>query len=379
MAFDLVELREEWNLDWSIHHVNHGSFGAVPRIGRIAQQEWQLRAQRNPVGYFMREAMPAVSAARMHIAHFLHAQSDDIALVRNSTEAVSTILRGFPFNSGDEIVVFDQEYGAVILAAERAATLTGARVVQVEVPRTFSDDEILGAFASSITGRTRMLIVDHVTSMTARVMPIQRLAQMCREQEVVCVVDASHTPGNFDAPLANLDVDFWFGNLHKWACAPIATGVLYVSPQWRQSVPTIITSWQDVESFPVRHDMLGTVDYSAWLATPAVLDFIAEHGWPRWRAATKERAVYGAMVVMSALGISEDGMNLEVPMALVPLGLAGGRGEAFALQTALAEQCRVESAITTVHDELFVRISGQIYNDEQDYQALAAGLVTLIA
>ncbi|MBU6212848.1 MAG: aminotransferase class V-fold PLP-dependent enzyme [Actinomycetales bacterium] len=378
MRFDLADLRCEWDLDWSQHHVNHGSFGATPRVGQVALADWRQRAQRNPNSFYRWELMPAVASARANIAEFLGLAADEVALVRNSTEASNIVLRGMALEPGDEVVVFEQEYGAVTLAAKRAAGLAGARVVEIPAPLEFTDGMLLGAFASSLTGRTRLLVVDHITSMTARVMPVVELSRICREQGVAIAVDASHAPGNVDVDFTGLDADFWFGNLHKWACAPVATGALVIGARQRAAHPALVTSWFDLEPYPLPFDMLGTLDYAPWLATPAVLDFISGFGWQRWRAACRERAAFGRDLLRASLGLPADETALHVPMALVPLGVHGGALEANGFCRALGERHAVQAAVTTYRNELFLRVSGQVYNDEADYQALAAGVCDLL-
>ena len=116
MQFDLQELRSEWTLDPNYHHVNHGSFGAVPRKVQEEQLRWYERVQKNPVQFYARDAMREVAAARAKIAEFLGQQANQIALIRNTTEGASTTFRGFPFKPGDEILVTNHEYGAVVLS-----------------------------------------------------------------------------------------------------------------------------------------------------------------------------------------------------------------------------------------------------------------------
>jgi len=378
MSFDLMELRHEWNLDFTRHHVNHGSFGAVPRVGLDAQARWQERLQRNPNGFFRGDLMPAIAFARQEIARFLGVAATDIALVRNSTEASNIIFRGLSLAPQDEILVFEHEYGAVTMAAQRAAAISGAKVSVIPSPLEFDDGMLLGSFLSRISEHSRVLVLDQVTSATARVLPVSQFARACKDQGVQLVVDASHGPGNFDFDFGAVQPDYWFGNLHKWACAPIATGALYIAPHLRQNHPPLISSWFDDLEYPLPFDMLGTIDYSSWLATPTVLAFIDGIGWQRWRAANIARAQFGRDCVREALGLESEQSDLLVPMALVPLGCSGDKEHADGLYADLAQKFAVESAITSFGNELFVRISGQIYNNEDDYQALAYGLQQLL-
>ncbi|MEJ6577105.1 MAG: aminotransferase class V-fold PLP-dependent enzyme [Actinomycetes bacterium] len=374
MNFDLEEYREHWNLDPTVHHINHGSFGAVPTIVRNEQARWSDHIQNNPVQFFMREAMPAVQLARGKVAKFLGQRPDQIALVRNTTEGASTTMRGFPFKLGDEAVVLDHEYGAVTYSVERAVIAAGGSLVEVKIPRLASDGEVLRLVESAFTAKTRMFVVDHVTSATARTFPVQELSDLCRAKGIAIVIDASHVPGNIDLDLDKLDADFWFGNLHKWCSAPLGTGVFRIADRWKDVIRPLIVSWQDHESYPMQWDMLGTVDLSGWLATPTAIDFYANIGWERARKANIARMRYGRDLVMKELGISSDQLREEeIPLGVVPLlKMSGGREGCFALQEKIATEYKIEVPITTYSDseQYFMRISGQLYNIASDYEAL---------
>ena len=372
MEFDLQEYKSAWKLDETVHHCNHGSFGSVPTVVQEAQRAIQDRVQLNPVRFFAREAMLEVQGARAKVAAFLNQKPEQIALVRNTTEAASTTMRGFPFKSGDEAIVFDHEYGAVIYAVQRAVESAGGKLVEVPVPRLATDEEVVAIVKASFTPRTRLFVVDHVTSATARTFPIQALSDLCREHGIAIAVDASHTPGNFDLDLDKLDADFWFGNLHKWASAPLGCGVYRVAPRWQTIMRPLIVSWQDHEEYPLQWDMLGTVDLSPWLAAPTSIEFYEKIGWHRVRAANTARMRYGRDLVMAELGVGVDELREEeLPLGVVPLHqMEGGRDGCIALQRKFAEVYKIEVPITTACNQYFMRISGQLYNTPSDYEAL---------
>jgi len=372
MEFDLQEYKSSWKLDDTVRHCNHGSFGAVPTVVQEAQRAIQDRVQLNLVRFFAREAMPEVQAARAKIAAFLNQKPEQIALVRNTTEAASTTMRGFPFKAGDEAIVLDHEYGAVIYAVQRAVEAAGGKLVEVPVPRLATDEEVVAIVKASFTPRTRLFVVDHVTSATARTFPIQALSDLCREHGIAIAVDASHTPGNFDLDLDKLDADFWFGNLHKWASAPLGCGVYRVAPRWQTIMRPLIVSWQDHEEYPLQWDMLGTVDLSPWLAAPTSIEFYEKIGWHRVRAANTQRMRYGRDLVMAELGVSTDELREEeLPLGVIPLHkMEGGRDGCIALQRKFAEVYKIEVPITTACDQYFMRVSGQLYNTPADYEAL---------
>jgi isopenicillin-N epimerase len=372
MEFDLQEYKSAWKLDETVRHCNHGSFGAVPTVVQEAQRAIQDRVQLNLVRFFAREAMPEVQAARAKIATFLNQKPEQIALVRNTTEAASTTMRGFPFKPGDEAIVLDHEYGAVIYAVQRAVEAAGGKLVEVPVPRLATDEEVVAIVKASFTPRTRLFVVDHVTSATARTFPIQALSNLCREHGIAIAVDASHTPGNFDLDLDKLDADFWFGNLHKWASAPLGCGVYRIAPRWQSIMRPLIVSWQDHEEYPLQWDMLGTVDLSPWLAAPTSIEFYEKIGWHRVRAANTQRMRYGRDLVMAELGVGIDELREEeLPLGVIPLHkMEGGRDGCIALQRKFAEVHKIEVPITTACNQYFMRVSGQLYNTPADYEAL---------
>jgi isopenicillin-N epimerase len=372
MEFDLQEYAQAWKLDPTVHHCNHGSFGAVPTRVQNVQRAIQDRVQLNTVSFFARSAMDEVANARALVAEFLGQKPDQIALVRNTTEAASTTMRGFPFKPGDEAIVLDHEYGAVAFAVKRAIEAAGGKFIEVAIPRLASDAEVIQLVDDAFTAKTRMFVVDHVTSATARTFPVQDLSDLCRERGIAIAIDASHTPGNFDLDLDTLDADFWFGNLHKWVAAPLGCGVYRIALRWHGAVQPLIVSWQDSLNYPLPWDMLGTVDLSAWLAAPSAIDFFAEIGWDRVRAANTARMRYGRDLVMGELGVGlAELREEELPLGVVPLhSVSGGREGCIALQRRFAEVHRIEVPITTYSDEYFMRISGQLYNTPEDYEAL---------
>ena len=271
--FDLVEAKSEWSLDPEVHHLNHGSYGALPRVVYAEQKKWQEEVHKNPVGFYARLSRPAVADARAKIAKFLGQEADQIALVRNTTEAATTTMRGFPFKSGDEAIILDHEYGAITYAVKRGLEPAGGKVVEVVVPRLAADEDVVKLIEAAITDKTVMLVVDHVTSATARTFPIFELSALCKKHGIAFTVDASHAPGNFDTDLDALDADFWFGNLHKWVSAPQGAGVFRIAPRWQGKVQSLVVSWNEFEPYPLQFDMLGTVDLSAWLAAPRAIEF----------------------------------------------------------------------------------------------------------
>ena len=191
-------------------------------------------------------------------------------------------------------------YGAVRYAAERIARARQAEVVVVEIPLESDDDTVVAAISAELDERTAALIVDQISSGTAMVFPIRRLAEACGD--IPLIVDGAHAPALLDSP-AEDGADFWTGNFHKWPATPRATAGLVVAEKWRDATLPLIVSWSEYdERLPERFDMQGTYDYATWIAAPESLRVLAELDWPARRPQLTALVENGAQLLAKALG-----------------------------------------------------------------------------
>lgn len=387
-ATDGFHRPELWPLDPKLVHVNHGSFGAVPFAVLAEQQRWRDRMDANPNGFFKRELQPALDAARLAACAFLGADADGVTFVQNSTSGAGVVLAAFPLAAGDEILVTDHVYGAVLFGARKVAARAGASVVTVPVALGASDDEMVDAIVAGVNEHTRLVIVDAVTSATAQVFPVRRIVAALRKRGVAVLVDGAHAPGLLPVDLGVEPPDFWVGNFHKWPCAPRGSGGLYVAPWWRGAVGSVPVSWREEEGFPHSFLLPGTVDSSAWLAVPAALKFFESWGWAAVRERNAQLAAYGQHVVADALGVDVSGMpggagvspdGVGLAMRLVPLPGVRADGEAAeALRDRVADDFGIETVVNVWGGQALLRVSAQLYNDGRDYERLAVAVRSLL-
>ena len=300
---DWPEVRALWPLEPTVAHVNHGSYGAVPTPVLEEQQSWRDRMESNPLRFLRREAPAALVAARAEVAGFLGAGPTSLAFVHNATSGASTVLAAFPLEPGDAVLLTDHAYGAVRIAAERFAPQRGARVESVHLPLAADDDEVVDAVLGAVHERTRLVVLDQVTSPTARRLPLVRLVPALQERGVAVLVDGAHAPGMLAVDLDRLGADFFVGTLHKWCCAPRGTGVLHAAERWRPVLRPLVASWGEDEGFPLAFDDTGTEDPSAWLSAPRALRVLEGLGLDRLRRHNVELAVAGQLEVAAALHV----------------------------------------------------------------------------
>jgi isopenicillin-N epimerase len=375
-----------FSLDPAISYLNHGSLGAVPIPVQRTQQRLRDELEANPIRFFAQGLQERLTDARRRVADFLGADPDGTALVGNATTGVSIVLNSVPTGPGDEIVMTDHGYGAVTLAVDRTCRATGATPRTVHLPLHATDVEAVEAIRTALRpGRTRLLIVDEVTSPTARLLPMAALVAAAREVGVPVFVDAAHAPGMLPVEVAALDADFWVGNLHKWAYAPRGAAALCVAPRWRDRVEPLVVSWEQPGGFPRAVEWQGTLDYTPYLAAPDGLATLHAFGLETVRGHNAALAAYGQWVIGEALGLDPETLTEPggptVSMRLLPLpdGLATDEAAARVLRLRIADELAAEVAIACWAGRGFLRLSAQVYNRADEYERLAERLPALLA
>ncbi|NDL55772.1 aminotransferase class V-fold PLP-dependent enzyme [Phytoactinopolyspora mesophila] len=378
--------REAWPLDPDLVHLNHGSFGAVPT--QVVEYHEQLRkkADRSPVSWFPRIG-EYVAQAREQIAPFVGAAAGDLAFVPNASAAATVVFNSLRLQPDDEILVTDHGYGAVTMGARRLARRFGARLRAIHLPLLDGEDEIVERFEEAIGDRTRLVVVDQITSPTARGLPTKRITEVAHSRGARVLVDGAHAPGLIEHPVSEAGGDWWFGNLHKWPCAPRGAALLATSAVDRQELWPLIDSWAAEDPFPARFDVQGTIDATSYLAAPRAVDFIErEYGWARTRQVMAELADHGAAVISTALQphvTSSASVELPMPtpsMRLIrlPDGLARTREEADDLRMQILDRTGVETAFTSFDDVGYLRLSVHLYTESSDFDAFVERCVPLI-
>ncbi|MFJ6152970.1 aminotransferase class V-fold PLP-dependent enzyme [Micromonospora profundi] len=375
-----------FSLDPAVSHLNHGSFGAVPIAVQRAQQRLRDEMESNPLRFFTQGLVDRIAHTRRHLAGFLGADPDGSALVGNTTTGVAVVLQSVGLQPGDEVVSTDHGYGAVSLAIERECRRTGAVSRVLPIPLDATDEQIVQTIRAGLRpGRTRLLVIDQLTSATAKLFPTAAIVGVAREHGVPVLVDAAHAPGMLAATVASIGADFWAGNMHKWAYAPRGTAVLTVAPQWRDRIEPLVVSWEQDSGFPARVEWQATLDYTSWLAAPAGLFTMRSLGVDRVRAHNAALAAYGQRVVGDALGVrpadlpEPGGPGVSLRLIPLPAGTATTIDAARALQTRISERLATEVAVMSWSGRGWLRLTGQVYNVADEYERLAVRLPALLA
>jgi len=366
----------DFALDPDIAHLNHGGYGATPHAVLAAAVAARQQMEADPSTFFRRDLIDGLRRAADRVAGFLGGNGKDWAFVENATAGLNAVIASLDLEPGDELLCLSQVYGAVGNAMRYCAERRGARVVTVPVPVPFTDAApLLQAIAAAIGPRTRLAVFDHITSTGAVVLPVREMAAICRARGVPVAIDGAHAPGQVALDVPALGVDWYVGNLHKWAFAAKGTGVIWCTPERQARTHPVAISHNLGQGFAAEFDYSGTRDNSAWLAVPAALDYIAGFGAEAIEAHNNALAREAGGLLMAAWGTeAAAGADQRAAMASIrlPGSPSGDRGAAHKLALRLRHELGITAGVMVLEGALWLRVSAQIYNEIGDYERLAA-------
>jgi len=235
-----------------------------------------------------------------------------------------------------------------------------------------------------LSEHTRLLVIDHVTSPTALVFPVERIVAACARRGIEVLVDGAHVPGMLPLDVPNIGATYYTGNLHKWASAPKGTGFLWVDPRRQRDIHPLIVSHHYGEGFLSEFGWQGTRDLSAWLSAPRGLQFMSKLGWDQIMTHNHQMATWVQAMLSQKWDVEPiSPLNGSLLGSMATLRLPGrlasmSEAEAQSLQQRFYSEFKVEVPIMQWGGLNLVRPSCQVYNKPSDYERLADVVLSLI-
>jgi isopenicillin-N epimerase len=388
---NLEPLRDNWSFPDGVTYLNHGSFGPSPKPVLDAQAEWTRRLEQNPMGFLLHECEEALETSLARLAKFVGTSRGSLVFVDNATFAMNIVAASVDLQAGDEVLLNNHEYGAVLRIWRRRCQAAGAKLVVVELPDPPTTPEaIVERLFESASDRTKLIVVSHVTSPTALVFPVEEICRRARERGILTCIDGPHAPATVDISLRTIDCDFYCASCHKWLCAPFGSGFLFVSPRWQKRVRPAIVSWGGSiggrqPGWKDEFLWLGTRNPAALLATSTAIEFFNSEFFDsrvlsRFREHSRRLTDLAAQLVCELTGLPAidagetsrcpSMISLELPsVADVP-----PHGQRDPLQNRLREEAGIEIPIVHWQGRRLLRVSAHLYNDETEIERLVDAL-----
>lgn len=377
-----------WTLDPAVRYLNHGTVGATPRRVLDRQQRLRDEMERRPSAFLLREVVAMVGTASpgagtlreaaARVARFVGAEPGDLGFVSNVTAGINAVLRAIPFQPGDEILLLDHAYGAIASGARVLGGARGASVRWAKIPIPVEDGaQVVRAVEEAISPRTRLAILDHVTSSSALLLPVAELVRVLHRRGVPVLIDGAHAPGAVPVDVTALGAEWYAANLHKWAWAPRSCGFLHARSDLHGGLHAPILSWGVDQGLAAEFDWQGTFDPTPMLAAPEGLAMLEElgveavqrhnHRWA-WGAATALREELGATP------LAAEELVGTMATVMLPASFGSTTADAVRLRNRLLFDEGIEVQVHDQGGRIHLRVSGQIYLDDGDIEALLRSL-----
>jgi isopenicillin-N epimerase len=380
-----------WLLDPEVTFLNHGSFGSCPQPILDVQGDFRRRFEREPVRFVERALETLLDEARVSVGAFVGADPEDLVFLANATTGVNTVLHSLPLGKADELIVTDHAYNACRNALDHCAERTGARVSVVRIPLPVRDpEEIVAAVLAMVTPRTRLALIDHVSSPTALIFPVARLVRELEARGVETLIDGAHAPGMVPLDLRGLGATYYTANFHKWCCAPKSAGMLYVRRDRQKKIRPLVVSHgansprTDRSRFLLEFDWTGTRDMSAILSIPYALrylDGLVPGGFDALMPMNHALALEARRIIADRLDIDMPCPD-DMVGSMAALALPDAKnGDAESLHAILQDNWRIEVPVFfwPAAPRRLIRVSAQIYNHREQYEKLADALSSELA
>ncbi len=373
----------DWHQSWEFPegttYLNHGSFGPAPIPVREARSGWLRLLDRQPMEFFLRTLQPALLDVRQRLADFVQTDAENLALVDNSTYAMNVVASSVPLQPGDEVVLTDHEYGAVSRLWQRTCQRAGAnepRTAVLPLPIE-SAEQVVESVFQSVTSSTRLIVVSHITSPTAVILPVAEICRQASQLGIAVCIDGPHAVAQLPLEMDALDCDYYTASCHKWLSAPFGSGFLYVHPRRQQHVTPPVLSWgrwpEPADAWHDEFRWLGTRDPTPQLSIPAAIEFLQQVGLAEFREQTHRLARYAREQLADLCDgepLVPDAAAWYASMTHMPLP----DGDAPSLQRRLWETHGIEVPIIHWSGRRWIRVSCHLYTQQSHIDLLARAL-----
>lgn len=374
-------LKQKFFLDDSITFLNHGSYGACPKPVFEDYQNWQRNLELQPVQFLTKEIWDALRNSRVSVSKLVGCHEDEVLFFNNPTSAIANVINSLQLNKGDEVLMTDHEYGALVRQWNLWGEKNNVKIIQQKIPVPVSSkEELVETFWRGVTKKTKVIFISQITSPTAIVFPIKQVVQMARDRGILTIIDGAHVPGHIDINIHELGCDFFTGAIHKWLCGPKGSSFLYVKKSHQNWVKPIIYSWGKDGDDPGPTEFLqdfqwqGTRDMSSFLTVPKAIEFFLKHIKPNQNYCRKmileAHSNFKSILNTDPISSGDDWIGQMVSHPL-PINTPSS------IKDIIWEGYRIEIPIFEWNGIRYIRCSFQVYNEKKDVDSLMSVLESI--
>jgi isopenicillin-N epimerase len=377
-------MKSEFYLNPTITFLNHGSFGACPKPIFEEYQRFQLELENDPVFFVQNKLKGYLKIARESLSVYIGCKAQDLFFTPNPTFAVNVIMRSLKLQAGDEILTTNHEYGAMDRTWNFYCKKNGAKYIRQEISLPIiSKEQILEEFWKGYTSKTKVIFLNQMSSATALIFPVKEICDKAKELGLITIIDGAHVPGHIDLDIQNLNPDYYTGTLHKWMLAPKGSSFLYVKEKFQNDLDPLVVSWgyepvvAGETQFLDYHELQGTNDFSAYLCTPKVIEFLEVNNWKQKSQECIQIVIYNYQRFCNLLNtkpICPIHTDFLGQMASIPVRTK----HPLELKNLLYDKYQIQIPVMPLNDKIYIRYSMNAYNSQEDLDILYKAIQDII-
>ena len=375
-------MKDWFLLDPDITFLNHGSYGACSKPVFKEYQDWQQKLENQPVQFMTNQVYSAMEKSRESMSQFVGCDVEELVFFQNPTTAVTNVIYNLDLKPGDEVLMSNHEYGALVRAWKMWGEKTGVNIIQQDISMPVTTEEnFIENFWTGVTDQTKVIFLSHITSSTALIFPIEKIIKLAKEQNILTIIDGAHVPAHIPLNIHELGCDFYTGACHKWLCAPKGSSFLFVKKEHQDWVKPVVVSWGKDGDDPTPSEFIqnfqwqGTRDMSAFLTIPTAINFYIKEIRP-YQESCKKIIQDTCSEFPSVLNTEPISAGREWLAQLVAHPLP--KNIPSNLKKRLWEEYQIEIPVFEWNGQEFVRVSIQVYNTQKDVDLLMSALRSLI-
>lgn len=252
-------IQQGYSVDSNLIILNNGGVSPSPRVVQDAVERYNKLSNQGPSYYMWRILDQGREPLRQKLAVLAGCSAEEIAINRNTTEALNTVIYGLDLRAGDEVIGTKQDYPNMIQAYKQRALREG--IVYTQLSFNFpveSDAEIVDAFEKAITPKTKLIHVTHIINWVGQIMPVKKICAMARKHNIEVIVDGAHSFGLLDFKIPELGCDYFGTSLHKFLSAPIGSGMLWIKKEKIEKIWPLLCNSEPRSADIRKFETLGT-------------------------------------------------------------------------------------------------------------------------
>ena len=369
-------VRESYTVSANIINLNNGNVSPQPKTVQETHDHYMRLSNEAPSYYMRRIVDQGRETVRSKIAQHAGVSPEEIAINRNTTEALNTVIFGIPLSKGDEVVVSEQDYPNMLNAWKQREKRDGIVLRWVNIPLPIEDKSALVAdYAKKINSRTKLVMITHMIHHTGQILPVKEIADVAHSKGAEVMVDGAHTFGHLLYSIPDLGADYFGTSLHKWMCCPFGTGFLWMKKEKISKIWPLLSA-PEPESDDIRKfEHLGTRSVPKEMSISRALDFHDIIGAERKQARLQYLKSYWYDGVREVKGVKfRVKQDLDNSCALGSLEIEGS--SARALASHLYRDYKVH--VIGLENEFLnaIRVTPHVYSNLRDLDRLIEGVRT---